>query len=89
MANISNVGQIPSLSNTFTLFPELAVELKLKIWEYTFPKPRTITITIRQKSRPNWDSNIHKIIHFSFGTFDEPPKLILLQVNREARVFIR
>jgi 2EXR family len=85
MANISIVGQIPSLSNTFTLLPELAVELKLKIWEYTFPKPRTIII--KQKSGPHWDSNIHKIIHFSFGTCDESPKLILLRVNREAREF--
>jgi hypothetical protein len=85
MANISNVGPIPSPPNTFTLFPELAVEIKLKIWEYTFPKPRTITL--KQKGRPHWDSNIHKIIHFSFGTCDEPPKLILLHVNREAREF--
>jgi hypothetical protein len=87
MANISTVGQLPSPPKTFTLFPELAAELKIKIWEYTFPEPRTITL--KQKSRPHWDSNIHKIIHFSFGTCDEPRKLILLQVNREAREFTR
>jgi hypothetical protein len=74
-------------SLTSASFPELAAELKFKIWEYTFPEPRTITL--KQKSRPHWDSNIHKIIHFSFGTCDEPPKLILLQVNREAREFTR
>lgn len=60
----------------FLLFPELAVELRLKIWEYCLPGPRVVKVwypkpAANQKSPP--------------GLITSAPVPAILHVNRESR----
>ncbi|KAE9370204.1 hypothetical protein N431DRAFT_344001, partial [Stipitochalara longipes BDJ] len=34
-------------TDTFTYFPELPIEIRLKIWRYSFPRPRPINLVPR------------------------------------------
>jgi hypothetical protein len=60
----------PECLTEFTIFPELPIELRLKIWEYAFP-PRVVNIV--------YDHDRDR--YFSFNS--SPP--ILLQIHRETR----
>jgi len=65
-------------SPTFTTFPRLPTELRLKIWRHCFPKPRAIPIFQRNYDEDGPDQ---KIIRFECFT----PHPTVLAVNRESR----
>jgi hypothetical protein len=67
---------------TFTLFPDLPFELRLKIWRLIAPGPRTVSVQYLMK----YDNfNGKRISKFSgWGSPDPVP--IILHICREARV---
>ena len=63
---------------TFTLFPHLPFELRLKIWEIALSEPRTVTISCE---RAMLDRERRFAKAFTSSTLPPP----LLRVNRESR----
>jgi hypothetical protein len=58
----------------FSLFPELPSELRLKIWRFCFPGPRTVRIQYKAKTRHSVDG---KRSNFSAWTSTNPIPIIL------------
>jgi hypothetical protein len=85
LANIlASASKIEALSESFLttnpvgqfiFFPKLPIELRLKIWELTFPGPRIIEIYKQELCRSEYQIEIQA---------NNPP-LTLFHVNREAR----
>ncbi|KAE9367440.1 hypothetical protein N431DRAFT_561418 [Stipitochalara longipes BDJ] len=63
---------------TFTLFPSLPFELRLKIWDLALSEPRTVTISCHREKLDR-DRRFAK----AFTSLTPPPPL--LHVNRESR----
>ena len=68
-------------ATTFTHFPDLPFELRLKVWRLITPGPRTVPIEYRMKYE---DFNGKRISKFSGWSTGEPVPVIL-QICHEAR----
>lgn len=64
--------------STFAHFPRLATELRLKIWQHAFPKPRVLTVKFPTHER--WESR-----DFNSIKLDSPLPTLLLHTCRESR----
>ncbi len=66
---------------TFTVFPELPFELRLKVWKYVAPGPRTVTISYESHATRYKGKNISRFD--GWGTPDPPP--VILHICHESR----
>jgi 2EXR family len=68
---------IPHLT-TFTLFPSLPFELRLKIWDHALAEPRSVTIVCHREM-------LDRERRFAKAFTSSTPLIPLLHINRESR----
>lgn len=64
----------------FTLFPELPIELRLKIWTYSLPDPRIVKIIDHEK----WGNHDQGLFEISC----QSPKINMLQIDSKSRFIV-
>ncbi|KAN0089543.1 hypothetical protein V8E51_019803 [Hyaloscypha variabilis] len=74
-------SQTPTNLNTFTCFPLLPIEIRFKIWHFTFPRAREVNFGNELLFRTVWRYIPREIFQFE----DELPLPIALCVNRGSR----
>ena len=75
-----------STTKEFALFRELAVELRLKIWDLALPEPRVITIEIQHNNSVDEDPyRLGGLANNKYVLVNSPKPPVHIQVNCEAR----